>query len=85
MVAVARVQVFDQAGKLQGEWNCAHAIAADSHGNRYVGDIIGQRAQKFRRVPAGRVVPAAPGGQSEEPAADPRAAAGAPPAGRSGS
>lgn len=43
-----------------GECNWVHAIAEDSKGNLYVGDIIGQRAQKFVRIPAGRVVPAVP-------------------------
>jgi DNA-binding beta-propeller fold protein YncE len=32
-----------------GECNWVHAIAADSKGNLYVGDIIGRRAQKFVR------------------------------------
>jgi hypothetical protein len=32
-----------------GEVNWVHAIAADSRGNLYVGDIIGKRAQKFVR------------------------------------
>jgi DNA-binding beta-propeller fold protein YncE len=43
-----------------GECNWVHAIAEDSRGNLYVGDIIGKRAQKFVRVPAGKVVPPAP-------------------------
>ena len=30
-----------------GDCNWVHAIAADSRGNLYVGDIIGKRAQKF--------------------------------------
>jgi hypothetical protein len=30
-----------------GELNWVHAIAEDSHGNLYVGDIIGKRVQKF--------------------------------------
>jgi DNA-binding beta-propeller fold protein YncE len=35
-----------------GECNWAHAIAEDSQGNLYVGDIMGKRAQKFvRRQP----------------------------------
>ncbi|HEX3871100.1 MAG TPA: hypothetical protein VHV77_11720, partial [Pirellulales bacterium] len=35
-----------------GELNWVHAVAADSKGNLYAGDIIGMRAQKFvRRVP----------------------------------
>jgi sugar lactone lactonase YvrE len=53
---------FDTSGKLQqlltlpkgidglerpGEVNWVHALAFDSHGNLYVGDIIGKRAQKF--------------------------------------
>ena len=53
---------FDTTGKLQqlftlpkgidglerpGEVNWVHALAFDSHGNLYVGDIIGKRAQKF--------------------------------------
>lgn len=42
-----------------GECNWVHAIAVDSQGNLYVGDIIGRRAQKFVRVPAGTRVPAA--------------------------
>jgi hypothetical protein len=42
-----------------GECNWVHAIAEDSHGNLYVGDIIGRRAQKFVRVPPGTVVPPA--------------------------
>jgi hypothetical protein len=33
-----------------GECNWVHAIAADSQGNLYVGDITGKRAQKFVRV-----------------------------------
>ncbi len=41
-----------------GECNWLHAVAEDSRGNLYAGDIIGQRAQKFVRVPAGRQVPA---------------------------
>jgi hypothetical protein len=32
-----------------GECNWVHAIAVDSQGNLYVGDIIGRRAQKFVR------------------------------------
>jgi len=32
-----------------GELNWLHAVALDSHGNVYVGDIIGKRAQKFAR------------------------------------
>lgn len=35
-----------------GECNWVHAIAADSKGNLYVGDIIGKRAQKFVRIEA---------------------------------
>ena len=34
-----------------GECNWVHAIAADSKGNLYVGDIKGKRAQKFVRHP----------------------------------
>jgi hypothetical protein len=30
-----------------GELNWVHCIATDSHGNLYLGDIKGQRAQKF--------------------------------------
>jgi DNA-binding beta-propeller fold protein YncE len=30
-----------------GEVNWVHAVAADSHGNLYAGDIVGKRAQKF--------------------------------------
>jgi len=33
-----------------GELNWVHAIAVDSRGNLYAGDIIGKRAQKFTRV-----------------------------------
>jgi DNA-binding beta-propeller fold protein YncE len=59
---------FDTSGKLQqvftlpkgldglerpGEVNWVHALAFDSKGNMYVGDIIGKRAQKFvLRLPA---------------------------------
>lgn len=43
-----------------GECNWVHAVAEDSRGNLYAGDIIGQRAQKWTRVPAGRIVPAVP-------------------------
>jgi hypothetical protein len=32
-----------------GELNWVHAVAVDSHGNLYAGDIIGKRAQKFVR------------------------------------
>jgi hypothetical protein len=32
-----------------GELNWVHAVAVDSHGNLYAGDIIGRRAQKFVR------------------------------------
>jgi hypothetical protein len=41
-----------------GECNWVHAIAADSQGNLYVGDIKGRRAQKFVRHEGG----ATPGG-----------------------
>jgi DNA-binding beta-propeller fold protein YncE len=34
-----------------GECNWVHAIAADSQGNLYVGDILGRRVQKFLRQP----------------------------------
>jgi DNA-binding beta-propeller fold protein YncE len=34
-----------------GEVNWVHAIAVDSQGNLYMGDIIGRRAQKFVVVP----------------------------------
>jgi hypothetical protein len=35
-------------GKEQpGDVNWLHAVAEDSHGNLYLGDIIGKRAQKF--------------------------------------
>ena len=41
-----------QDGKEQpGEVNWLHAMALDSHGNIYAGDIRGQRAQKFVRHP----------------------------------
>jgi hypothetical protein len=33
-----------------GEVNWVHAIAEDSRGNLYLGDIIGRRAQKFVMV-----------------------------------
>ena len=36
-----------------GELNWVHGIAVDAQGNLYLGDIIGQRAQKFVRVPGG--------------------------------
>ncbi|HXG10289.1 MAG TPA: peptidyl-alpha-hydroxyglycine alpha-amidating lyase family protein [Gemmataceae bacterium] len=32
-----------------GELNWVHALAVDSHGNIYAGDIVGKRAQKFVR------------------------------------
>lgn len=39
-------------GKEQpGDVNWLHAVAEDSHGNLYLGDIIGQRAQKFTLQP----------------------------------
>jgi hypothetical protein len=34
-----------------GECNWVHAIAADSRGNLYVGDIKGKRAQRFKVMP----------------------------------
>jgi DNA-binding beta-propeller fold protein YncE len=34
-----------------GDCNWVHAMALDSHGNLYAGDIIGKRAQKFVRQP----------------------------------
>jgi hypothetical protein len=34
-----------------GECNWVHAVAADSSGNLYAGDIIGKRVQKFLRQP----------------------------------
>ena len=34
-----------------GECNWVHAIAPDSKGNVYVGDIVGKRVQKFARQP----------------------------------
>jgi len=58
------VMKFDTTGKLlqlwtfpkgedgkekPGEINWIHAIALDSRGNLYLGDIVGQRAQKFVR------------------------------------
>ena len=33
-----------------GELNWLHGIALDSHGDLYLGDIIGKRVQKFRRL-----------------------------------
>lgn len=36
-----------------GDCNWVHCIALDSQGSIYVGDIIGKRAQKFVRAPAG--------------------------------
>lgn len=36
-----------------GQCNWIHAVAADSQGNLYVGDILGKRAQKLVRQPAG--------------------------------
>ncbi len=38
----------DPPGK-SGELNWVHAIALDSKGNLYLGDIQGKRAQKFIR------------------------------------
>src|SRR5690606_39176594 len=35
-----------------GECNWVHAMALDSKGNVYVGDILGKRLQKFVRTPA---------------------------------
>lgn len=37
-----------------GDCNWVHALAVDSKGNLYAGDIIGKRAQKFVRQPRGR-------------------------------
>jgi len=34
-----------------GECNWLHAVAQDRAGNLYVGDIVGKRAQKLRRIP----------------------------------
>jgi hypothetical protein len=34
-----------------GDCNWLHAVATDSQGNLYAGDILGKRAQKFVRVP----------------------------------
>ena len=34
-----------------GELNWVHAVAFDSQGNLYLGDIQGGRAQKFSRKP----------------------------------
>lgn len=38
-----------------GDCNWVHCIAADSEGNLYVGDIIGQRGQKFIPVRSGEI------------------------------
>lgn len=45
-----------------GDLNWVHAIAEDSHGNLYLGDIIGKRAQKFRLVAGEKLARQAPGG-----------------------
>ncbi len=39
----------DDGNEQPGDVNWIHALALDSHGNIYVGDIIGERAQKFVR------------------------------------
>jgi hypothetical protein len=42
---------FGRAGRYAGEFHWVHAIAIDSKGNLYTGDVdTGKRAQKFRRV-----------------------------------
>jgi hypothetical protein len=38
-----------------GDCNWVHCIAVDADGNLYVGDIIGQRAQKFVPFTSGEV------------------------------
>jgi hypothetical protein len=40
-----------------GECNWVHAVATDSHGNLYAGDIIGKRVQKWVKQPSGRTAP----------------------------
>jgi hypothetical protein len=46
-----------------GECNWVHAIAVDSHGDLYVGDIMGKRAQKFTRVEPDVPAPGRGGGK----------------------
>ena len=51
---VTRLCTFP-TGKRSGELDWVHAMAVDGHGNIYLGDIQGRRAQKFLRLePAGR-------------------------------
>jgi len=46
---------YAEEGKIKpGRLSWLHAVAADSVGNLYLGDIMGQRAQKFIRLPAQR-------------------------------
>jgi hypothetical protein len=62
------VMQFDTAGRVLGLWtfplgkagkerpgelNWLHAVAVDSHGDLYLGDVQGNRAQKFIRLPGG--------------------------------
>ena len=51
---VTRLWTFPK-GQRPGELDWVHALAVDRHGNLYLGDIQGRRAQKFLRLePAGR-------------------------------
>jgi sugar lactone lactonase YvrE len=36
-----------------GECNWVHGVAVDANENLYVGDIMGRRVQRFRRLPDG--------------------------------
>jgi len=51
---VTRLWTFPK-GRGSGELDWVHGLAVDRHGNLYLGDIQGRRAQKFLRLePAGR-------------------------------
>ena len=45
------VSSFGRQGRYAGEFHWVHAIAIDSQGNIYTGDVdTGKRVQKFKRV-----------------------------------
>jgi hypothetical protein len=46
---------FPLGGKEAGALDWVHGLAVDARGDLYLGDIEGQRVQKFRRVDAAPV------------------------------